>query len=276
MSIRTIFNNLAGAPTTTPATIIDQQFADFANWCVLPCTAVGTNNLILTPFSFVPTLPSYGFLNLFSFVAIATSNAALFAQVGSLPSLPVYASDGITQAGTGTNAVLVGSPYFLQFNPALNGGNGGFFLLPVAQPPISIVPVGAVIMLAALIIPSGYIYCNGQAISRTTYSALFTYSGTTWGPGDGSTTFNVPDMRGWHVRGFDDGAGVDPGRVFATSQQDQVQSHEHNYLGFTGTVAASGAIINAGAGTLTTTGQTGNVGSETRVKNKTFIYAIKF
>ena len=43
--------------------------------------------------------------------------------------------------------------------------------------------------------PSGFLECNGQAISRTTYSALFAIVGTTYGSGNGSTTFNVPDLK---------------------------------------------------------------------------------
>lgn len=57
-------------------------------------------------------------------------------------------------------------------------------------------PVGLVIPYAGSSVPSKYLLCNGQAVSRTTYSALFTAIGTTWGSGDGSTTFNVPDLRG--------------------------------------------------------------------------------
>lgn len=55
--------------------------------------------------------------------------------------------------------------------------------------------VGSVTMYAGSSAPTGWLLCNGQAVSRTTYSALFSAIGTVWGVGDGSTTFNVPDMR---------------------------------------------------------------------------------
>lgn len=71
--------------------------------------------------------------------------------------------------------------------------------------------------------------CNGAAVSRTTYASLFSAIGTTWGSGDGSTTFNVPDLRGEFLRGFDDGRGVDAGRGLGTVQNDQVGSHTHPY-----------------------------------------------
>jgi len=55
--------------------------------------------------------------------------------------------------------------------------------------------------------PSGWLLCYGQAISRTTYANLFSVIGTTWGSGDGSTTFNVPDLRGRTVAGLDNMGG---------------------------------------------------------------------
>ena len=60
------------------------------------------------------------------------------------------------------------------------------------------------------VIPAGYFLCDGQAISRTVFSALFGAIGTNYGNGDGATTFNVPDFRGKFLRGRDGGALVDP------------------------------------------------------------------
>lgn len=57
-------------------------------------------------------------------------------------------------------------------------------------------PVGVVNPYAGASAPAGWLICNGQAVSRTTYAALFAVCGTTYGTGDGSTTFNVPDLRG--------------------------------------------------------------------------------
>ena len=56
------------------------------------------------------------------------------------------------------------------------------------------VPVGSVHAIAANVVPTGYLPCNGQAVSRTTYANLFARIGTTHGVGDGSTTFNVPNL----------------------------------------------------------------------------------
>lgn len=66
---------------------------------------------------------------------------------------------------------------------------------------LRVLPTG-VILPSPLTSLAGFILCNGQAISRTTYSALFTAIGTSFGTGDGSTTFNVPDYRGKFLRGL--------------------------------------------------------------------------
>jgi microcystin-dependent protein len=91
------------------------------------------------------------------------------------------------------------------------------------------VPVGSVFYRATSTVPTGYLACNGQAVSRTAYATLFATIGTSFGAGDGSTTFNVPDLRGQFVRGWDDGRGVDPGRVFGSWQVDALKSHTHTY-----------------------------------------------
>lgn len=57
-------------------------------------------------------------------------------------------------------------------------------------------PAGAVIFFAGAAAPTGWLLCNGQAVSRTTYAALFAAIGVVYGVGNGSTTFNVPDLRG--------------------------------------------------------------------------------
>jgi microcystin-dependent protein len=100
-------------------------------------------------------------------------------------------------------------------------GNLSFTALPAA------VPSGTVHLFATTTPPSGYLECDGSAVSRTTYAALFAVIGTTWGAGDGSTTFNLPDLRGEFVRGWDNGKGTDSSRSFASSQSDQNAQHNH-------------------------------------------------
>lgn len=87
--------------------------------------------------------------------------------------------------------------------------------------------VGALQYFAATSAPPGWLKANGAAVSRTTYARLFARVSTVYGSGDGSTTFNVPDMRGEFLRGLDDGRGVDSGRTLGTFQGSQNLSHAH-------------------------------------------------
>lgn len=95
--------------------------------------------------------------------------------------------------------------------------------------PWMLVPIGGIMMWGTTSVPSGWLECAGQAVSRTTYANLFAVLGTTYGVGDGSTTFNLPDMRGEFVRGYDNGRGVDSGRTIGSSQAEDVPDHNHQW-----------------------------------------------
>lgn len=141
-----------------------------------------------------------------------------------------------------------------------------------------LVPPGAVMAFARNSAPDGWIECNGSAISRTVYADLFAAIGTTFGAGNGSTTFNVPNLRGEFIRGWDNGRGVDSGRAFGSAQADAIKSHTHNILpgfalnartgvtggGTTGVFADGGATDTAASG-----------GSESRPRNIAMLYCIK-
>ena len=77
----------------------------------------------------------------------------------------------------------------------------------------SIIPAGAVMDYAGSTAPTGWLLCAGQAVSRTTYAALFAAIGTTFGTGNGSTTFNLPDLRGRVSAGKDDMGGTAANRL---------------------------------------------------------------
>lgn len=81
----------------------------------------------------------------------------------------------------------------------------------------TLIPVGAVMPFAGSSEPSGWLLCAGQAVSRTTYAALFAVIGGTYGVGDGSTTFNLPDLRGRAVFGKDDMGGSAASRITSAS-----------------------------------------------------------
>jgi microcystin-dependent protein len=82
------------------------------------------------------------------------------------------------------------------------------------------IPTGMIAPFAMSSPPTGWLECNGATISRSTYATLFAAIGTTYGAGDGSSTFVLPDLRATFIRGFDNSRGIDTGRVFG-SFQDQ-------------------------------------------------------
>jgi microcystin-dependent protein len=110
----------------------------------------------------------------------------------------------------------------------------------------SLVPPGSLLMFAGASAPDGYLLCDGAAISRTTYNILFAAIGTTYGVGNGTTTFNLPDFRGRGALGVGTGAGLTPrtigdagGAETVTLTTDEMPSHSHthNANGGAGSVA---------------------------------------
>lgn len=155
----------------------------------------------------------------------------------------------------------------------------------------SAVPSGVVVPFAANAAPSGWLKANGAPVSRTTYAALFAAIGTTFGVGDGSTTFNIPDLRAEVIRGWDDGRGIDVARAFGSLQLDAFQGHWHAM--FYNAVATIGTGGNAyvqqttsgnATGTVTDTirapisdgtNGTPRLASETRARNVALLQCIK-
>jgi len=156
-------------------------------------------------------------------------------------------------------------------------------------------PVGAVVAYAGASPPAGWLLCDGSAVDRTAYAALFAAIGSAWGGGDGSTTFNLPDMRGRFLRGTNHATGRDPdagsrlasapggntGDNVGSLQNDQLRSHNHAYTTMwqdsgivsghmQGGSSTSYTIWNYSFGTLFTGG------SETRPLNVGVNYIIKY
>jgi microcystin-dependent protein len=110
-------------------------------------------------------------------------------------------------------------------------------------------PAGTVMDFAGAAAPTGWVVCDGSAISRTTYSALFSVIGTTYGVGDGSTTFNVPDARGRASVAPDSGAG----RVTTDNTLAAASGAQTHTL----TAAEGGAAIHSHGNTFSATGTEG-------------------
>jgi microcystin-dependent protein len=168
-----------------------------------------------------------------------------------------------------------------------NGSNTAWLTEGVLDPAgfsPSGIPTGQIIHVALSSAPTGYLKANGAAVSRSTYATLFAAIGTTFGAGDGSTTFNVPDLRGEFVRGWDDSRGIDSARTFGSAQADDFKSHQHTIFGQDNDATPSGNssnevanIENSGSGAAyfsRTSSAAG--GTETRPRNIALLACIKF
>lgn len=143
------------------------------------------------------------------------------------------------------------------------------------------VPAGVISSFAGTTPPSGYLFCDGAAVSRSTYAALFAAISTTWGNGDGSTTFNLPDLRNMFLRG----SGTSSVSTYEADGVGPLTINDpgHSHFGqsaFTGFNSIIGGGVNQFSpqiqtGVATTGITITNTISETRPKNRRVLYIIK-
>jgi microcystin-dependent protein len=180
------------------------------------------------------------------------------------------------------------------------------------NPESSFVPPGVVHTYAGATCPPGYLFCHGQSLSRTTYAALFAAIGTAYGSVD-ANSFNAPELRGYFIRGVNtSGAGIDYGRSLGNVQTDALISHSHdashshtasqaahthtftydynvattpNFLGAgsaygqdtqTTTTGSATPAVTVNAASVTTSGPSTGVSTETRPYNVAMNYIIKY
>lgn len=99
-------------------------------------------------------------------------------------------------------------------------------------------------MYAGAAAPSGWLLCDGSAVSRTTYSTLFAVVGTTYGVGDGSTTFNIPDLQGRFPMGKGTHANVNAlGKNDGAAVADRQAKHKHSFAGQTFSNPGAGGYV---------------------------------
>ena len=135
-------------------------------------------------------------------------------------------------------------------------------------------PAGTIIMFASSSCPSGYLKTDGTLYSKTVYASLYNAVGNIYG--ESGDSFNVPDLRGYFVRAYDDGRGLDSGRGFATVQQDEIKSHRHTARAHIGIGVSGGASVYPMATDSMTENTGDNGGFETRPKNIAMQYCIKY
>lgn len=174
-------------------------------------------------------------------------------------------TNGYIYTRAGNPAIVGGAGSWSAWRTVLNDANVSSY--------VNSVPTGAIMPYAAATAPTGWLLCYGQAVSRTTYAALFALVGTTYGAGDGSTTFNVPDLRGRVPAGQDNMGGTAANRITAagsgitgttlgasggaethTLVNAQLSSHTHS---------VSNTLISGSSGTLSNTTLLRAVGNTT-------------
>ncbi len=161
----------------------------------------------------------------------------------------------------------------------------------VTLPATIALPAGAVMPFARTTAPDGWLQADGTAVSRSTYAALFSAIGTSHGAGDGSTTFNLPDLRGVFVRGSGSQtiSSITYSGSFGAKQGDAMQGHYHQFFGGTNVYVQGSGSSNLPAGSFVNTvtqsvgmpitdgtNGTPRTAAETRPANIALLYCIKF
>jgi hypothetical protein len=173
MAPRTVYANLTDG--LQPFSLWDQSLADMGNLGMIPCTAAGTNAIVLTPMpsAFAPNIstpPQQ--LQSFTFVATATSTGAV-----TINGLKLYKEDGATQAAA--NDIFINVLYGAAYNSALNGGAGGYQITFPITSIINPVITGATISNSTI---------SGSTITTSTYN------GNTWTAGTGTLTLGTKTL----------------------------------------------------------------------------------
>jgi microcystin-dependent protein len=141
-----------------------------------------------------------------AFVPHTSCGATVTLNVDGLGAKPLRTSPGVELLA---GMLIQGTPYIATYN----NGDGAFYLRGFVSLPY-IVPVGGLMPYLGSSAPnSNFALPFGQAVSRTTYATLFSLISTTFGVGDGSTTFNLPDLRGRAIFGLDNMGGSAVGRI---------------------------------------------------------------
>jgi len=140
--------------------------------------------------------------------ASVTNTAGATLNVNTLGAKSIRVFVGGAEAAVAAGQIISGGTYQFRYDTALNSAAGGWLLLNPSPDPTAQVSTGDIKVWPTDTLPAGFLWANGEAVSRTTYAALFAIISTTYGVGDGSTTFNLPDLCGRAPFGSDDMGGI--------------------------------------------------------------------
>lgn len=278
----------------------------YANWQTLEAAISGTTTLTLSSSNVVLTVPTYPAYVDPPTVSTSAQNLRLLLTGAPSVNLTVYIPQTISgfwivdDQTTGSTTITIKTTASGSVGIPSSRGNTLFIYCDGTDvkladsgnvtPSNKLVIPGSVVAYAGVTTPSGYLFCDGAAVSRTTYAALFAAIGTAWGNGDGLTTFNVPDLQDMFVRGSGSSAvGVYEADSYLNHSHGVTDpGHLHNLpVRFFDFFAAGGPSTNPTYGrnapldqtATATTGLTVNTsttgGLETRPKNKRVLYIIK-
>lgn len=274
----------------------------YANWQTLEACISGTTTLTLTSSNVVLTVPTYPTYSDPPTVSTSAQNVRLLLQGTPTVNLTIYIPQTISgfwivdDQTSGSTTITVKTTAAGSTGITTSRGNTLFVFSDGTNVKLSdsgnitsankLVIPGTITAYAGTSAPSGYLFCDGSAVSRSTYSTLFAAIGTTWGAGDSSTTFNVPDLQNMFLRG----SGASAVGVY---EADDFKSHTHtvtdpghlhaiNFYASDHTAGAGDFSAQAGPSTTknTETATTGVTiastgGTETRPVNKRVLYIIK-
>lgn len=187
--------------------------------------------------SFTPALTTFVDGMVVSFRAHQTNTLNAWFSPDGLTGRQIYGQAGAPLQG---GEIMANHPVTLKWSQTQLGwmlmDSVGNLQTPLATQPShaiplgqfnNLMPAGEIAYFARPTAPAPYLKANGGAISRSAYPELFAAIGTTFGAGNGTTTFNVPDLRGEFIRGWDDGRGVDVNRSFGSFQAAAAVAHTH-------------------------------------------------
>jgi microcystin-dependent protein len=182
---------------------------------------------------------------------------------------------GTLQVGGVTLATHTESPSTLTLD-------SGVVFENAVQPGTVLPYAGELVLIAGTPAPSaptGYLFCDGSAVSRSTYASLFSAISTNWGSGDGSTTFNIPDLRGEFLRGLDTTEGNDPDYATRTLGSSQAATSFRDGVDGAGGFLTQNSDGSASAGNVNGPNNYANITGRNyqsvRPRNKAINYIIK-